>query len=876
MRKLSKKISMLMVLAMLVSLFSGVVSASAASKWSFYDREAKEVVAKGDTYEMEKNQYANFDLYCEGEEADADTYSYYWESSDPEVVYVDKTNGRLRADKYGKAEAGDKAVISVYIDNKTTAKNENAKRSFTIEIVDDAAEAEYAIVADFADEVFAVGQEYDLAAVVTADGKEIEAEVAITVDGKALEGKFVPAKAADYTVVVTATVDGEVVAAEDYVITAEEFNDFAIEQASMKTFTMTFAEGKDLSKVTKDDVIVMQAASLDGVQIKQFVQKVEAKDNVLTVTLYNEMSKDSYVFAKFAGEEEAFQVVKGGVTAVEIIPAKVEIGKVTKLNIKLYDEFGIDITTDAELAKVTVEEVAGGENANIENGRYILFWNDGKATTVKATYHTYTYKDGKEVTYVSNEAEITSVKDATSYSGVTEWVVTTETNKDKIKWNGNNRVALGDTGYYAIGKIIKTSGAVTTKDETIITVGQGLTFESSDNTVVIAMADGQLLPVGKGSADIIVKQNNEIKGVCTVVVVDARKAATMSLTSSKNVISMNDSIEVKLDVKDQYGDSFNALAAKIEVKDLTTNATAGSIAIADNKVTFNGNVSDGSATKSFYRSIKVGDAIAYFEFTVKKIEGDAVTFAFDADSIELDATLASNTGKNFAELYGAKTIAVKGYDKNGLLTTTTANVLDIKDTSAVSKAVTGLVKDGFYVTISAPNNDAKAWVAANVGLDTGKVSFTFVKDGAKLTQAPAGTYVINLYKAVESYKDGGTQYYVYNFCDSVPVTVKKNQKAYAVEVKSINTDELASEVIAVSGGVVVLQNAIQDVFKITYDNNEIVYTGISADASADYVTGYGKTIIFKKVKIDTTFSFLDGTKTLEETITFPTISVTGK
>ena len=35
MRKLSKKISMLMVLAMLVGLFSGVVSASAASAWSF-------------------------------------------------------------------------------------------------------------------------------------------------------------------------------------------------------------------------------------------------------------------------------------------------------------------------------------------------------------------------------------------------------------------------------------------------------------------------------------------------------------------------------------------------------------------------------------------------------------------------------------------------------------------------------------------------------------------------------------------------------------------------------------------------------------------------------------------------------------------------
>ena len=72
MRKLSKKISMLMVLAMLVSLFSGIVSASAASKWSFYDRETKEVVDVKETYYMEKNQYANFDLYCEGEEADAE------------------------------------------------------------------------------------------------------------------------------------------------------------------------------------------------------------------------------------------------------------------------------------------------------------------------------------------------------------------------------------------------------------------------------------------------------------------------------------------------------------------------------------------------------------------------------------------------------------------------------------------------------------------------------------------------------------------------------------------------------------------------------------------------------------------------------------
>ena len=189
MRKLSKKISMLMVLAMLVSLFSGVVSASAASVWSFKSTNGKFDVAVKETIIMEKNEYADFDLYKEGEKVTKATYTAVWESSDPDVVWVDATNGRLRADKFGKAEAGDKAMISATFTNVETKKS--ATRSFYIEIAADPVveepEVEYMIAVNFGDEAFLAGDKYDLEGVVTADGVEIHAQLC-RIHGNMTEG----------------------------------------------------------------------------------------------------------------------------------------------------------------------------------------------------------------------------------------------------------------------------------------------------------------------------------------------------------------------------------------------------------------------------------------------------------------------------------------------------------------------------------------------------------------------------------------------------------------------------------------------------------------------------------------------------------------
>ena len=889
MRKLSKKISMLMVLAMLVSLFSGVVSASAASKWSFYDREAKEVVAKGDTYEMEKNQYANFDLYCEGEEADADTYSYYWESSDPEVVYVDKTNGRLRADKYGKAEAGDKAVISVYIDNKTTAKNENAKRSFTIEIVDD---ADYAIVADFADEVFAVGQEYDLAAVVTADGKEIEAEVAITVDGKALEGKFVPAEATDYTVVVTATVDGEVVATEDYVITAENFDAFEVEQVSLKSFTMTFAEGKDLSKIDKNDIYVGTSTTADGKPFKTYVSKVEAKDNVLTVTLYNDLAKDTYVTVKYLDETNGYQVIVGDVYTVVIETTKAKINTYTDVVIKLYNEQGFDITTADLLKKVTLENL--DKNVYVQTGinaagaPTIMYWAKDTSAEIKAIYHTRTYDlaNGKEVTIESAPAKIDFVDEVTTLIDSNKWTVAkVGTAKKDLAWNSNNKVSVSDIGgnqYQLYVEYSRVKTAASEKKDTVLSTELTLTYESSSPDVLLVGANGILSPIKQGSADIIVKNGKEIIGVYSVEVVPARKATRVVVNGSyASVVSANDAnLQVPVVVYDQFDAVF---AGNITVKN---------VAVAnDNGVVYtpaNGKIAigipalaAGTDTASYTYSLNCGnDAIpAYIGFAVNRPKATVASYSFNETNKEVKLQAVSGNDA-FATQFPNVSVTVASRDENGLLISSnsvTSTITEIKNTNG--NAANG----NFFFTVAADNNAAKAWVLDSDGLpkvgatiDTttaGTISFkTAVASGSALSVAPAGTYTFTLFKGVETVAGQ----YNYSYCGTFTLVVKDIQKKYT----AVLANDQVSLTGAVSGGAIIADDIaiIKNAYNFNFDGNAVSAANEVALAlkNAVITAEVGAKIAYKEVIVTEIFSMAGIPYTLDSTIALNNITLTCK
>jgi len=562
MRKLSKKISMLMVLAMLVSLFSGVVSASAASKWSFYDRTADEVVEVKDTYVMEKDQYANFDLYCEGEEADADTYSYYWESSDPDVVFVDKTNGRLRADKYGKAEAGDKAMISVYIDNKTTEKNENAKRSFYIEIAaDEVEEVEYKIVANIGEEVYLTGEKYELEAVVTADGEEIEADVVFSIDGVAIEGAYAPTKAGEYTIVATATIDGEEYTAEFPVVVEESLPEIVdAKQVALNAVEIKLSTA-DWAKEFASKVKLSYFAG--DVEIADLVKSAVAKEDVVTVTLYNNLAAD--VTYKFACEEHDCAATVKGIKAVpveiRVVGGNVAAGAEGDLDVKFFAAGNIDITTQA--LKDQVQWSGTDDSIAIVAGPYIYFFEAGKSVVVNAKYDMGYDENGNKITDLTNSGLYYSVKSHTD-SNLNGYATSDNTNfKDDLAYGNNVTISLSDNKYLH-AKYTRTP-AKGNPDQVNVAGGyddlgnDGYTYYSTNESVVMVnVANGFLTPCSEGPASVYIKKGDVVVGSVAVTVKGARTLNSINASMTDRMVSASveytDATTVAVSPKDQLGD----------------------------------------------------------------------------------------------------------------------------------------------------------------------------------------------------------------------------------------------------------------------------------------------------------------------------------
>lgn len=131
MKQMKKKLSLVLIMALILGIFGNVATASAAttkSSWSVKTKsgivlEVASKAAKAGTIYMDKNEFQDFNLYKSGKEIkQTDSgYEVTWSSDDEEVIWIDKTNGKARADKFGdmESESGN-AVITARIKNRTT------------------------------------------------------------------------------------------------------------------------------------------------------------------------------------------------------------------------------------------------------------------------------------------------------------------------------------------------------------------------------------------------------------------------------------------------------------------------------------------------------------------------------------------------------------------------------------------------------------------------------------------------------------------------------------------------------------------------------------------------------------------------------------
>jgi len=135
MRKFMKQVSKALMFVLVVSVFSGIIPAQAASKWAFSTSDGEKKVSVGGTVTFVKGEYQDMNLYMNGKqikENDA-SYSVKWYTSDASVVYIDKKSGEMRADKYGKMTKNTAtAKITAVIANKKTGGM--TKQKFTVKV----------------------------------------------------------------------------------------------------------------------------------------------------------------------------------------------------------------------------------------------------------------------------------------------------------------------------------------------------------------------------------------------------------------------------------------------------------------------------------------------------------------------------------------------------------------------------------------------------------------------------------------------------------------------------------------------------------------------------------------------------------------------
>lgn len=883
MKKFIRKLALVLAIVMAVGLVAPAGAQAATARWSW------NFGANNATKEMSSNEYFKFQILDNGKPVDTTLYDVKFESSNENVLFI-RQNGQARADKFGKLDKTESATLTATITNKNKGTKKVMKANIKVLIQEDADKVVISN-AHLADEPLKVGSKFDFnSKMFDKNGNLVELEetgnyrgwfssdpsiASIDIGNGVLKGlkpgqvtvtvatfksradraiglsKAIKKTSVTVTVVkeLPSTTPTNTPSATPTPTTAPSVIDFVAEQKSMNTFTMTF--NQDISKTfSKDKISVFYSTSANGALIKEYIKDadIDATGTVVTVTMYNNFVVNRFIHAKYADETSSFKVSKGSVAEVQILTQNVPFNEVTPIEIKLLDENGIDITTEAELANISLSHTG---NSSSLSGSSIFFWEKNASAVVTATYHTYDYVtngDGTELVIVSAPTEITSVEETVSLSQITAWTITDKSGADANWSNPVHYIPLGTTSHI-IGKAVQTTTSTSSSSTVVYTdTMSGISYESSNSSILLVGSDGLLVPVALGSADIIIRQNEAILGVFTVTVSAAKTPTTINISADKHTLSngenANDSITVSITVKDQYG---NKMSATPDMPELlpATGSYGGQIDLAENKVVFRGvGASDGSYT---FRINQFG-LTAVVTFTVKTPGSTPSTYDLEASATSVDTKVTSSeSGFNNKEI----NLTAYSYAGNGY------KLSKVAITGEYTTVATGA---GLYYRLTSAPSKHGANISLNEDGSLSFIPYTINEEDSTISKAAPGTYVFTLYEA-KSNNAGG---FVYVTRDTVAIQVKDTQDTVKVTVDKVTSTESYDNCINGSEFIQAgIQAAIEDCFTFRIGSSEI--HGIT-NVKGQIASG-SRTVYIKSVDYLQEFNFGDTVYYVKHTIT---------
>jgi uncharacterized protein YlxP (DUF503 family) len=842
--KFFKKLSFVLVVAMVLSVFAPAASAFAAKKPAL--NSTKKYLHLG-RVDNGQNEF-NFNIKNKQKGS-----KYQWESSNEAIAVVNEKNGVTTAKGVGKA------TISVTITDKdgkdTTLKAQVIVRD-NIETVK---------ISNPVEKV-GVGEAYDYnRSFITEAGStkktsaitrwEVEPNTA-TIDDK---GVFVATEPGEYTV--TALSFQSKARYNSWLDNPEKYADYVLDtdttkvtvgasmteakQVDLDTLNVVFdsvMDGKDIEK----NIIISQLVG--ETKVKHNVAKVEmgTDDTVATIDLYIPFAKGSTYVVEYPDMDSVSFVAattnSEDVVDMEITTTTAFVGELTDVKVKLLNADGVDITNPELSTRVTMESDTVANVYFDAGAKKIQIFEKGVSATVKATYHSYKHDTttGEEINNVTKSGVVMGIdKHATNVTGLSAWTIVSDGNPNfnDVK----KHIAVDDQGNGTPQLFVKLNtktgndtGDVNSKDNFEL-----FEFKSSnENILIVDKATGLLYPVQAGNVTIIVSYGADDKTpVATVPITVSAKASAHNIILDSSVFSLsnsellNDSKDVKVTVKDQLGRDFNFDKIKIErvsapvvdggfvVDQLVDDVELGENGIAPTNeytITFG---AKGKKEGTYVYRITVGNVTRAITVTVLKPTDENV--AYHTLEVGSGPDMKINTWDGVEAYTKAVDIKVVARSKNGV--------------ALYNVDLAGSAK--FRVEVKAPHDPAENF---STDLDNDG-SYTVVKtvrgaSGSTIVKAPIGTYVVTAYESVDGVdKVVGTKSFTTSDTQPTAVLSKVNHNNITVDLRTENISNKKDALLLA---------AVNDAFEFAVDGDKDNVKVIEVDA-----TGTASSIAIKSVKV---------------------------
>ncbi|WP_033168339.1 Ig-like domain-containing protein [Clostridium sp. KNHs205] len=632
---------------------------------------------------------------------------YTWKSSNTKIATITATTGVVTAKAPGSV------TITATATNKKTGKVLNTfKKTLTVNLRSTSVE----LGDDF---TLATGETKKLAAALTPSNSTdvinyVSSDKAVATVG--LTGGVVTGKEAGeatitvYAKATKASANKSTKTKVDTVKVTVPVGVTEAKQVAENAITLTFnANVKD--KVKASDLVLKDAKTNAIQAIKSISFSEDGK--TVTATTYLSLSDKAEYSLTYAEKEFKFTASVGAVAAVSIKTTQVPFNVETEIEYDFFDANGIKLTS-VDSNKVSVDvETSGGYTTDVNGVKKINLTAKGNTAVVTVTYHTWTYKDGAEVT-VSAKGTITAVDPSEITIGAYE-KYTIVASGSAVDWTKDavTTVSLSDVGS-KINLHVKNSSNK-------YIAASDITFKPADATILAVDPDGTLYPVKEGSTYVIAT-TGKASFTLPVTVVKERSAGSIALDKSyatiSNTTAVTDTAVVAVTVKDQYGNDYSAVATATPN---TAGAPVGNY--ANGKITF---TAQGATAGTYGYTIEAAGKKTGFTLKVENVgtvNVSNLTTKLIVSTNAVDTKITSSTSLSSKDV----TIKLARYNNN---------VLYDYDTAAVQVATNG----GIVSTLT-PG-------AENV------YTFNTVTADAtnKITKAANGLYTITVTRGTDVYR----------------------------------------------------------------------------------------------------------------------------